>query len=248
MSAPAAADAASLILFAPPAKPGDPPPLLLIERGATLAFAGGALAFPGGRIDPGDIALALALGAPDAAPRIAAIRETIEETGIAIGIVPAPAADVIASIRAGLGAGEPFGTLIAAAGLRLAPDALAPFARWLPPADVSRRYDTRFYIAELAAPSPPLPDGQETAAAFWMTAADALDGPHRMLFPTRRMLERIAALPDFATAREDAAGRPEQVVAPWIEERDGARWRCIPEGLGYPVTAARIPAADTPDD
>src|SRR6478735_6240795 len=72
------------------------PEVLMLERAAGMAFAGGALVFPGGRIDPGDHALAARLGATDAdeaAARIAAIRETIEEAGIALGMA-LPATDV----------------------------------------------------------------------------------------------------------------------------------------------------------
>ena len=235
------ADAASLILFGSPARSGDPPPLLMIERGAALAFAGGALVFPGGRVDPGDHVLALELGDAEVAPRIAAIREAIEETGIAVGLDPVPDASTVAALRAGIHAGEPFGRLLAAAGLGIAPEGLTLFARWLPPAVAPRRFDTRFYLAE--APASPLatPDGEETVSTFWITAEDALqqaaEGRHRLLFPTRRMLERLAALGDAASARADAAGRSEVVVTPFIEERDGERWLCLPDGLGYPITA-----------
>ncbi len=241
------ADAASLILFGGPARPGDPSPLLMIERGAALAFAGGALVFPGGRVDPGDHALALERGDAAAAPRIAAIRETIEETGIAVGLDPVPDEAVVAALRAGIRAGEPFGRLLADAGLGVAPDVLAPFARWLPPAGGQRRFDTRFYIAEAPGGGPAAPDGEETVAVFWMTAAEALAeaaaGRHRLMFPTRRLLERLAALGDAGAARADAAGRPEMVVTPFVEERDGERWLCLPEGIGYPVTAERLDGA-----
>src|SRR6478752_2429270 len=65
-----------------------PPELLIVERSAAMRFAGGALVFPGGRVDPGDHALAALHGgdADDLAARIAAIRETIEEAGLAIGV------------------------------------------------------------------------------------------------------------------------------------------------------------------
>jgi hypothetical protein len=32
-------------------------------------------------------------------------------------------------------------------------------------------------------------------------------------------------------------------ITPWVEERDGGRWVCIPEGIGYPVTAERYETA-----
>ena len=72
--------AATLILLRPQAE--GPPAILMVERGKALAFAGGALVFPGGRVDPED--WAAAGGDEDRAHRIAAVRETQEEVGIAI--------------------------------------------------------------------------------------------------------------------------------------------------------------------
>ena len=79
--------AATLVLMRPAGS--GPPELLTIERSAGMAFAAGALAFPGGRIDEEDCAAAAAYPAlTDAAARIAAIRETIEETGLGGSLAP----------------------------------------------------------------------------------------------------------------------------------------------------------------
>src|SRR5690606_24266701 len=74
-------------------RPGGPPELLLLRRSAGMNFAASAWTFPGGRIDPGDgIATQNDLDAEDAAARVGAIRETIEEAGVAIGLAPSPPA------------------------------------------------------------------------------------------------------------------------------------------------------------
>src|SRR5688572_29215082 len=103
--------AATLILMRDSLK-DDAPDLLMVERAASMAFAGGALVFPGGRVDPGDHAIAanealVGIGPDpeDAAARIAAIRETIEEVGIAVGIDPIPDQAAIALLRASLAEG-----------------------------------------------------------------------------------------------------------------------------------------------
>ena len=139
--------AATLVLIRDRA--GEPPDLLMVERAKAMVFAGGMLVFPGGRIDPGDYALAAKLGLdPDDGPaRIAAIRETIEEAGVPVGLTPAPDADTLAAIRTGLHAGEAFGALLDAHGLTLDLDALTYFARWLPAHAHMRIFDTRFYLA-----------------------------------------------------------------------------------------------------
>ena len=79
-----------------------PPELLVTERTGQMAFAAGALVFPGGRIDPDDHDSAAGFALPDAAARIAAIRETIEETGLAIGLRPAPDAAATGALREGI--------------------------------------------------------------------------------------------------------------------------------------------------
>lgn len=60
-------------------QPSGPPELVMVERPRTMAFAGGAMVFPGGRIDEAD--LAGAANIHEAAIR-AAVRETAEETGL----------------------------------------------------------------------------------------------------------------------------------------------------------------------
>jgi 8-oxo-dGTP pyrophosphatase MutT (NUDIX family) len=232
--------AATLILMRPGAG-GGAPEILFLERTKTMAFAAGALVFPGGRIDPEDhdAAALLAPTMEDGAARIAAVRETIEETGIA-PLLP-PDADA-AALRAGLAAGEPFPGLLDRLGLTLDLSALTPFARWCPNFREARRFDTLFYLAEAPADGPaPTADAAEAVRSFWASAADVLAdveaGRAHAIFPTRRNLERLARFASIGQARADAAAHPVAKVTPWVEEREGRRFVCIPEGLGYPVTA-----------
>ncbi|WP_136162839.1 NUDIX domain-containing protein [Sphingomonas flavalba] len=227
-----------------------PPELLVVQRSGEMAFAAGALVFPGGRVDPGDHALAAAIGgglaAEDAAARVAAIRETIEESGLAIGLDPAPDTAALAALRAGLHAGQPFGPLLAAAGLRLKTDTLVPFARWCPKLPHARIFDTRFYLARAPAGGPAARvDATENVRLFWGSATAVLAacdrGEDKVIFPTRRNLERLAQFASFADAVADAGRHPISTITPWIEEVDGERYLRIPEGRGYPV--AREPVA-----
>lgn len=221
------------------------PELLIVERSAAMRFAGGALVFPGGRVDPGDMALAAFHDgdAEDLASRIAAIRETIEEAGLAIGV-----GGLADSARADLYGGAPMGDVLAGGDLDL--DALVPFARWLPPADVAHKvFDTRFYLARLPEGAGDIAsvDGNENVRLFWATAAEVLDmadrGEARIIYPTRRNLERLAQFGSFAEAVADARAHRIEAITPWIETRDGEARLCIPEGLGYPVTSQPVKAA-----
>ena len=242
---PPAIPAATLILF--DESEAGPALHLMLERSAAMAFMPGALVFPGGRIEPGDRALAAsprAANAPadaqDAAARVAAIRETLEEVGIAVGIRPAPDADTITAWRAALKAKGEFSVLLGAEySLDLA--ALIPFAHWLPKLPAPRRFETRFYLARRESDAVAAHDEDEAAHHLWLSAAQALEdgraGRHTLMFPTMANLERLAAHPSFALAQAHLAATPVQLISPALHEENGTRVLRIPEGLGYPVTS-----------
>lgn len=238
--------AATLILMR--RREGAVPEILMMERAETMAFAAGALVFPGGRVDPEDEALAAGFGHADAAARIAAVRETIEETGIAPALLPPSGRESTAAIRAGLAAGGTFGNLLAGQGVRLDLDSLTPFARWCPNFKETRRFDALFYLAEAPADAQPASaDQAEAVRAFWASASAVLEeidsGRAHAIFPTRRNLERLARFSSLEEARADAALHPVRKITPWVEERQGNKWVCIPEDAGYPVTAERLETA-----
>lgn len=234
--------AATLVIFRDAAA-GGAPELLMLERARAMAFAGGAMVFPGGRVDPGDHALAATLGGDDeeGAHRIAAVRETVEEAGLPVGLDPAPSPAALATLRAALHAGEPFGQALAQAGAALRLDDLVPFARWRPAHRHMRIFDTRFYLARLPDGAPAATvDRTENMRLVWASArqvlADADAGRVQIIFPTRRNLERLAQFASHAEAVAQARAIPVQTITPFAEERDGRQHLCIPAGLGYPVT------------
>jgi 8-oxo-dGTP pyrophosphatase MutT (NUDIX family) len=220
-----------------------PPELLMLERASSMAFAAGALVFPGGRVETGDWAIAdqLAGDRDETAQRVAAIRETIEESGIAIGLDPAPDAAALNKIRAGLAEGRDFADLLQEAGVVLDLAVLTPFARWRPANRVTRAYDTRFFLA--AAPEGAIEDadGGESVRALWSTAQALLDdyeaGHHHVIFPTWCNLGRLAQFASLEAARADAALYAHHLASGRVEQRDGVDWFCIEEGIGYPATA-----------
>jgi hypothetical protein len=108
-----------------------------------------------------------------------------------------------------------------------------------------RRFDTLFFIASC-------PPGEwqpsviedECSGASWITAGDVLEreqrGTARLIFPTRRTLERLALHSSFEEMRADAEAHPIEPVTPWVEERDGEKFITIPGHLGFPVTQERL--------
>lgn len=219
-----------------------------------MSFAGGAVVFPGGGVDEADRAWAMSLDrtadADDLAARIAAIRETIEETGF----VPALAGGALsagraAMLRQALHSGRALADLAMELALGFDFEALVPFARWCPPPGATpRRYDTRFYIAVATDHDHVVEaDGNETASLGWHSADEILgranEGRATVVFPSRRNLERLAQFGSAADLLDHARDHPVRMISPWIEMRDGADHLCIPEGLGYPVTSEPLTSA-----
>lgn len=242
--------AATLVVMRPArgSASDSPPEILVVERSAAMKFAGGAIVFPGGRIDPADHALAAALGRPADSARITAIRETIEESAVAAGLAGDVDPALGPILQAALNAGAPFADVLDRHSLTLDLDALTAFSRWTPALAHVRRFDTLFFLAPaLPGDWRPIPQPGECANAEWASAAALIDrvaaGQARAIFPTRRNLERIALHRNIEAACADAARHSLDPIVPWLEQRGGIDYLCIPEDRGYPCTAEA--AADT---
>ncbi len=187
--------------------------VFMVVRHSAIAFAGGALVFPGGRVDDGDHEFPGIDGV-----RVAAIRETFEECGVLLArprggtaLVPADRLLAIeAKWRAALCAAEvDFAAMLAAEELDLAADLLVPWAHWITPRTQRMRYDTHFFLAQAPADQLAAHDGGEAVESLWITPGAALAGQrageYKMVFPTflnLRKLGRHAATADaLATAR-----------------------------------------------
>src|SRR6202161_4732886 len=150
-----------------------------VVRHHAIEFAGGALVFPGGRVEEADHELAVRLEDcpnPDGleidamAFRVAAIRETFEECGVLLAR-PRGSDDLIDAAtlkrledqhRAALNAGSiGFDAVLGSEGLVPAPDLLVHFAHWITPSHQPKRYDTHFFLAEAPEAHLAVHDGQE---------------------------------------------------------------------------------------
>lgn len=222
--------------------------VLVIERAQAMGFAGGAIAFPGGKVDASDrvpgpaCAGFAALDADEAAARMAAAREAFEETNLLLSRGPAVAPQERARLRPLSDAHAiGFAELLAGIGHRLEAGALTPFARWLPPEGLHVRFDTRFYLARLPEGEAHAADGHEAVACRWARPADLLReadaGAISLLFPTRCNIARLAQFPTVDALMADAT------PAPFIQPTIADGWLTIPEGLGYPWVRERLAAA-----
>jgi len=176
--------------------------VLLLQRHARSRMAGGAFAFPGGRVEAADV--------PPAAERLcrgltsgvaarilddvlpperaigfwmAVLRELFEETGILLAysrdgtpFVPGPAARArLAEQRARARRdGHAFFAMLEAEDLTLATDRMAYYAHWITPEERPVRYDARFFVAAAFDGAVPDPDGVEIVGWTWLAPVVAL--------------------------------------------------------------------------
>ena len=238
--------AATIVVFRQ--RQGDrTPELLMVTRSRSMSFAGGMAVFPGGRVDEADFELARSLGTDlpedEAAHRIAAIRETLEETGLAVGIVGTVTSETASQARTMLLKEQALAPVLKAMDWSLDLSATLPFSRWFPKNErLPRVFDTRFYLANLGTGAVDIAvDETENTKLYWITAQGALDAAEKgdlsIIYPTRRNLERLAQFTDFSEAAEDCVRYPVKMITPFIESRDGRQWLCIDAGAGYPVSA-----------
>ena len=236
--------AATLVIMRP-SDSGGADEILMVKRSTKMAFAAGAVVFPGGRVDPDDYLVArqhgVGIDEADGAARVAALRETLEETGLAVGW-PGLAEGDVAEVRQALLAGTLLSEILAARGDRIALESLVPFARWCPNFKEARTFDTRFYAVAAPPHSHELTvEEAEHSHIFWASAEATLAmadrGDVAVIFPTRRNLERLAQANDFPDFSAHSGQFPVELITPWIEDREGQSFLCIPGHLGYPVTS-----------
>jgi 8-oxo-dGTP pyrophosphatase MutT (NUDIX family) len=107
------------------------------------------------------------------------------------------------------------------AGVVLAdPTALVEFSRWITPEEVSIRFDTRFFLAELPEGQEPHVDGEECVEKGWFTPEGALSAhEHKeilLVFPTIKHLEQLSAFSTVADLLRYASGREVLPVQPKV--------------------------------
>lgn len=237
--------AATVIIFRN-GEDGGPPEILMTIRSREMVFAGGMAVFPGGRVDPADYELGAMIGGnldpEEAAHQVAVVRETLEETGLAIGLKGEIDAEKAHAARDFLHQTGQLAPVLEHFGWELDLAQLTPFARWYPKNErIPRVYDTRFYLANLGTGAVDVrADLSENTHLFWTSAQGALNSAERgdikVIFPTRRNLERLALFDSFTAAKAQAEDIPVRTITPFMADVEGQTWLNIGEDLGYPVT------------
>ena len=178
---------ASLILVRNPSNPE----VFWVQRSPRDRFLSHFHVFPGGRVESEDEALGT--GWPDGAERVAAIRETFEETGYLLGHPQFVDADGRRSLRADE---RSFKSILGGRSMPL--DALIDAGVWTAPAYLTRAFTTRFYAAWVDSEATPRvqPGDPELVDGEWIRPADALarfqEGRSLMAPPTQELLTALA--------------------------------------------------------
>jgi 8-oxo-dGTP pyrophosphatase MutT (NUDIX family) len=229
--------------------------VFMMVRHYEIDFNSGALVFPGGSVDAGDkdIAAKAELHAGgdglDAAAlnfRIAAIRETFEESGILLArprrstdlIDAKRAAEISTAHRAALCENKiSFAQILADHQLVLALDLLVPYAHWITPEGMPKRFDTWFFLAAAPHEHVGAHDGKESTDSIWVSPREALEGGQsgrfKLPFPTTRNLIRLGKHGTVKAALDDSSGRSVVTVMPVMTRLNGGRQLRIPLEAGY---------------
>ena len=150
-----------------------------VKRSEAVAFQPGFRAFIGGKVDAADAEVALP-GIDDAierAARVCAVRESLEETGVLVGVAGGDqSAATLAASRARLLAGSvTFATLAAEHDWTLAPEQLTFAGRWQTPVFAPVRFDTFFFMARVPTGQEPTVEPGELESGEWVKPLEALD-------------------------------------------------------------------------
>jgi len=238
--------------------------VFMVVRHHEIDFAAGALVFPGGKLAAGDEdprVQARCTGIADLAPaqialRVAAIREAFEECGVLLArsrgeralLGPARLAALGPRYRKALDKGElGIADMLEAEDLELACEELVPFAHWITPAFMPKRFDTYFYLAMAPAEQLAGHDGTELVDSLWLRPAHALSqaaaGVHTLVPATELNVKKLGFSDGVVAAITAARAQPVVTVIPEIAQgAEGVRL-LIPAEAGYGVTEFAPPKA-----
>ncbi len=252
-----AKDASTVVLL----RGGDGAPggleVYLLRRTTAMAFAGGFCVFPGGGVDPRDFDHEIGWVGPSPAEWAAlmetsetharalvcaAVRETFEESGV---LLAGPTEDTVVADTTGedweedrraLEARElAFTDFLSRRGLKVRTDLLRLWGSWITPIFEPKRYDTRFFVAEL-------PQGQvtrdvstESDHVVWLPVRDILDAVDAqeiaMLPPTYATCLELYEHLTTGSALDAADSRDRSPILPEMQIAEDGGYLSLPERL-----------------
>jgi 8-oxo-dGTP pyrophosphatase MutT (NUDIX family) len=207
--------------------------VFMLERHGLSDVLGGAYVFPGGKVD--------ALDSDEAA--LSRLDRTLQQLHAALHeplLSPVEAAALFAAALR-----ETFEE----AGVQLAASDLVPWSRWITPVIggvVRKRFDTRFFLAQLAPGQTPRHDDHEAVASAWLAPRDALkrywDGVIELAPPQIMSLAHLARYASAHDAMAAARLRHPPLIHPEpFFEQGGMRVMCYPGDERHSVRERALP-------
>jgi 8-oxo-dGTP pyrophosphatase MutT (NUDIX family) len=229
----------------------------LLRRHVDMAFAAGMCVFPGGGVDKRDFDAdigwvgptpaewAVLLGTDEAFARAlvcAAVRETFEESGV---LLAGPTVDSVVEDTTGVDWEEDrraleardvsFTSFLERRGLKLRTDLLRLWGSWVTPVFEPRRFNARFFVAELPAGQATRDVSTESDHVVWLTLREAIRAvdAHEMLMlpPTYCTCLEMFDHASTAEVLEAAAGRDLVAVEPQAVVGEDGTYLTIPDRL-----------------
>lgn len=234
--------------------------VFMVKRNYAIDFASGALVFPGGKLAEGDSDPRLGnhlrqgrLGADLLPYALGAIRESFEESGLLLArekgsdrFLDAARVEKLDGWREPLNKGEKtLLDLAEAEGIEYAVDAVVPFAHWVTPVSMPKRFDTWFFLAPAPADQIGSHDGGESVESEWINPNTALAEweakTKTIVFATRMQLVKLGRSRTSSDAFKASAADPIMTVMPVLDkDAPGEPHLRIPAEAGYGITSVPL--------
>ena len=227
--------------------------VFMVVRNHEIDFASGALVFPGGKLDKNDYDEKLKnlsyideeRDTENLPFKIAAIRESFEEANVLFANDKVSNSQVSVNRLKSLNSWrEKFNNnttsmleFASIESLKFSTKNLTPFAHWITPEKMPKRFDTRFYIAEAPKDHKGEHDGCESVDSIWINPHQALEDCYSkkrtIIFPTRLNLEKLSKSSSVEEALDRARNSKIVTVIPSISKIGDDAFLTIPENAGY---------------
>ena len=226
--------------------------VFMVVRHHQIDFASGALVFPGGKVDKDDYDENLVnyISKTDDNKKIlpfkiAAIRESFEEANVLFANEKDKKENINSKRLLEFNNWrEKFnnksGSMYEFAkdkNITFSTKNLIPFAHWVTPEMMPKRFDTRFYIAKAPEGHEGAHDGTESVDSVWINPKDALDDCYErkrnIIFPTRLNLKKLCRSKTVDEAITNAKRDAIVTVTPVIKKDKNGTFLTIPKDAGY---------------
>jgi len=227
--------------------------VFMVVRHHQIDFASGALVFPGGKVDTKDIDPDIRdfiipdkdYADEELSFRIAAIRESYEESGVLFAnykedenLINNEKLEELHRWRDKFNNNETSMQEFAKKeNLKFSTESLIPFAHWITPDLMPKRFDTRFYLAAVPDGHQGIHDGNESVDSLWISPKqaikDCLSEKRTIIFPTRMNLEKLRNSKTVEEALSNARKQRIVTVIPKLEKTGDSVFLTIPKEAGY---------------